>query len=141
MSSRGCPYQCTFCVASQMFGAKFRARSPKSIVDEIEWLIREYGAEAVSFHDDTLTLDNERMMKICEEIKRRKVKIPWGCQTRVDRVSKKLLSMMREAGCHEVSFGVESGSQKIINAIGKGITHEQSEKAVKWSKSEGLFVA
>ncbi|MBC7130661.1 cobalamin B12-binding domain-containing protein, partial [Candidatus Bathyarchaeota archaeon] len=141
MSSRGCPFQCTFCVASQIFGAKFRARSPKNVVDEMEWLRDNYGAEAISFHDDTLTLDKQRMLKICEEIKKRKVELPWGCQTRVDRVSKELLSKMREASCHEASFGVESGSQKIIDAVGKGITHEQCEKAVKWAKEENLFVA
>lgn len=141
MSSRGCPFQCTFCVASQMFGAKFRARSPRSVVDEIEWLIKEYGAEAISFHDDTLTLDNRRMLRICDEIKKRKVEVPWGCQTRADCVSKELLSRMMEAGCHEVSFGVESGSQRIIDAVGKKISREQAEKAVRWSRELSLFVA
>ncbi len=141
ITSRGCPFQCSFCVASQMFGAKFRARSPKNVVDEIEWLRDTYGAEGISFHDDTLTLDRQRIFDICDEIINRKIKIAWGCQTRVDQVSKEVLSKMRKAGCNEVSFGVESGCQRILDAVKKRISIEQSEKAVKWAKEEGLFVA
>ncbi|MEM3441890.1 MAG: radical SAM protein, partial [Candidatus Bathyarchaeia archaeon] len=141
MSSRGCPFQCAFCVASQMFGAKFRARSPKNVVDEMEWLINTYGAEGISFHDDTLTLDKKRTFDICDEIISRKLKIAWGCQTRVDQVSKEVLSKMRRAGCNEVSFGVESGCQRILDAVKKKVSTEQSAKAVKIAKEEGLFVA
>ncbi|MEM2107704.1 MAG: radical SAM protein [Candidatus Bathyarchaeia archaeon] len=141
MTSRGCPFQCSFCVASQMFGAKFRARSPKNVVDEIEWLINTYGAEGISFHDDTLTLDKKRIFDICDEIINRKIKIAWGCQTRVDQVSKEIFAKMRKAGCNEVSFGVESGCQKILDAVKKKVSIEQSINAVKWAKEEDLFVA
>jgi len=141
MSSRGCPFQCTFCVASQMFGAKFRARSPKNVVDELEWARDVYGAEGISFHDDTLTLDRKRMLDICDEIINRKISLPWGCQTRVDQVSKEVLAKMRKAQCNEVSFGVESGCQKILDAVKKRVSIEQCEEAVKWAKEEGLFVA
>jgi radical SAM superfamily enzyme YgiQ (UPF0313 family) len=141
MTSRGCPFQCSFCVASQMFGAKFRARSPKNVVDEIEWLRDTYGAEGISFHDDTLTLDRKRIFDICDEIINRKIRLAWGCQTRVDQVSKEVLAKMRKAGCNEVSFGVESGCQRILDAVKKRVSVEQSENAVKWAKEEGLFVA
>jgi anaerobic magnesium-protoporphyrin IX monomethyl ester cyclase len=141
MTSRGCPFQCSFCVASQMFGAKFRARSPKNVVDELVWLRDEYGAEGVSFHDDTLTLDKKRIVDICDEIISRKAVIPWGCQTRVDTVSKEILAKMHKAGCNEVSFGVESGCQRILDAVHKKVSIEQAERAIKWAKDEGLFVA
>jgi radical SAM superfamily enzyme YgiQ (UPF0313 family) len=141
MSSRGCPFQCSFCVASQMFGAKFRARSPKNVVDEMEWLISTYGAEGISFHDDALTLDKKRIFYICDEIISRKLKIAWGCQTRVDQVSKEVLAKMRRAGCNEVSFGVESGCQRILDAVKKKVSTEQSARAVRIAKEEGLFVA
>ncbi|MEJ5326912.1 MAG: radical SAM protein [Candidatus Bathyarchaeia archaeon] len=141
MSSRGCPFQCSFCVASQMFGAKFRARSPKNVVDEMEWLISTYGAEGISFHDDALTLDKKRIFDICDEIISRKLKIAWGCQTRVDQVSKEVLAKMRRAGCNEVSFGVESGCQRILDAVKKKVSTEQSARAVRIAKEEGLFVA
>ncbi len=140
MSSRGCPFQCSFCVASQMFGAKFRARSAKNVVDELEWLKNTYNAEGISFNDDTLSFDKKRMMDICDEIIKRKIELPWGCQTRVDTVSKEILTKMRQAHCNEVSFGVESGCQRILDAVHKKITIEQAEKAIKLAKNEGLFV-
>jgi radical SAM superfamily enzyme YgiQ (UPF0313 family) len=141
MTSRGCPFQCSFCVASQMFGAKFRARSPKNVVDELEWLKTEYGAEGISFHDDTLTLDKRRIIDICDEMIARKINLPWGCQTRVDTVSEEVLAKMHRAGCNEVSFGVESGCQRILDAVHKKFELSQAEKAIKWAKKEGLFVA
>jgi anaerobic magnesium-protoporphyrin IX monomethyl ester cyclase len=140
MTSRGCPFQCTFCVASQMFGAKFRARSPKNVVDELEWLRDVYGAEGVSFHDDTLTFDRKRILDICDEIMERKIGLPWGCGTRADAVSKEVLAKMRKAQCNEVYFGVESACQKILDSVKKSVSVEQCEKAVKWAKEEGLFV-
>jgi radical SAM superfamily enzyme YgiQ (UPF0313 family) len=140
ITSRGCPYQCTFCVASQMFGKAFRARSIRNVVDELEWLRDEYSADAFTFYDDTFTLDLERALKICEEIKNREIGLPWNCQTRVDHVSEKVLAKMREAGCELVYFGVESGSQKILDAMKKGTTVEQNEKAIKLAKEAGLIV-
>jgi anaerobic magnesium-protoporphyrin IX monomethyl ester cyclase len=141
ITSRGCPFQCSFCVTSQIFGQKFRARSPKNVVDELEWLRDVHGANGVSFYDDTLTLDRKRILEICDEIKNRKIGLPWGCQTRVDQVSKEVLAKMREANCNEVSFGVESGCQNILDAVKKKTSVEQNEKAIKWAKEEGLFVA
>jgi radical SAM superfamily enzyme YgiQ (UPF0313 family) len=141
MTSRGCPFQCSFCVASEIFGAKFRARSCKSVVDELEWLRNEHGANAISFQDDTLTLDRKRILNICTEIEKRKINLPWGCQTRVDQVTKEVLSKMKKASCNLVSFGIESGCQKILDAVKKKITISQAQKAIKWAKDEGLFVA
>jgi radical SAM superfamily enzyme YgiQ (UPF0313 family) len=141
MTSRGCPYQCSYCVSSRISGIQFRARNPNSVVDELEWLRDEYGADAYSFYDDAFTLDIERAKRICEEIKRRKITIPWDCQTRVDHVTKKLLAKMREANCQLISFGVESGCQKILNSVSKQTTIEQNKKAVKWAKEAGLPVS
>lgn len=141
MTSRGCPFQCSFCVASEIFGAQFRARSCKSVVDELEWLRDEHGANAISFQDDTLTFDHRRILDICAEIEKRKINLPWGCQTRVDQVSKEVLSKMKKASCNLVSFGIESGCQKILDAVKKKITISQAQRAIKWAKDEGLFVA
>ncbi len=141
MTSRGCPSQCSFCTTARMFGKAFRARSPKSIVDELEWLRDEHGADAFSFYDDTFTLNTKRAVTICEEIKNRKIGLPWDCQTRVSKVSKELLATMRDANCQQVFFGVESGCQKILDAVNKGTTVEQNRKAIKMAKDAGLFVA
>ncbi|MGB9854255.1 MAG: B12-binding domain-containing radical SAM protein [Candidatus Bathyarchaeales archaeon] len=141
ITSRGCPFQCSFCVTSRMFGKKFRSRKPENVAKELEWLINNYGAGAVSFYDDTLTLDKNRIIKLFEEIKRRRIDIPWDCQTRVDQVSEEILKGMKEANCQQVLFGVESGSQKILSLMKKGTTVEQNEKAIKLAKEAGLFVA
>jgi len=140
MTSRGCPFQCSFCVASQMFGAGFRARSSKNVLDELEWLRDEYGAEGISFQDDTLTFDRKRMLEICDGIIERKIRLPWGCGTRADVVSKEVLAKMQKAHCDEVCFGVESGCQRIRDALKKRVSTEQCENAIKWAKEVGMFV-
>ncbi len=141
MSSRGCPFQCSFCTSSRLFGKQFRARSPRNIVDELEMLRDVYKANAFTFYDDTLTLEKNRIFEICELIKKRKIDIPWDCQTRVDQVSKEVLKKMRETNCQQIFFGVESGCQEILNAISKKTSVEQNEKAIKLAKEAGLFVA
>lgn len=141
MTSRGCPSQCSFCTTARMFGKAFRARRPENIVDELEWLRDVHGADAFSFYDDTFTLDKKRALKICEEIRNREIGLPWDCQTRVSVVSEEILLKMREANCQQVFFGVESGCQKILDAVNKGTTVEQNEKAIRLAKDAGLFVS
>jgi anaerobic magnesium-protoporphyrin IX monomethyl ester cyclase len=141
MTSRGCPSQCSFCTTARMFGKAFRARSPKNVVDELEWLRDTHGADAFSFYDDTFTLDRKRALEICKEIRNREIGLPWDCQTRVSVVSEEILREMREANCQQVFFGVESGCQKILDAVHKGTTVEQNEKAIRLAKDAGLFVS
>ena len=124
-----------------MFGKEYRARSPKNIVDELEFLRNVYGADAFTFYDDTLTLDKSRIFKICEQIKSRKIGLPWDCQTRSDQVSKEVLARMKKANCQQIFFGVESGCQKILDTVKKRTSIAQNEKAIKWAKDAGLFVA
>jgi radical SAM superfamily enzyme YgiQ (UPF0313 family) len=140
MTSRGCPFQCSFCVASQMFGARFRGRSPKNVLDELEWLRDKHGAEGLSFHDDTLAFDRKRIIEICEGIDERRIVLPWGCGTRADTVTKDVLAKMRKAHCNEICFGVESGCQRIRDSLKKKVSTEQCENAIKWAKDEGIFV-
>jgi len=141
ITSRGCPFQCAFCLASHMCGKGFRARRPKNVVDELEWLKDTYGAEAFAFYDDTFTYDNRRAFAICEEMRNRKFNLPWDCRTRVDRVTPELLTTLRKTNCLLIHFGVESGSQKMLNAMRKGTTVEQNASAIKWAKEAGISVA
>jgi anaerobic magnesium-protoporphyrin IX monomethyl ester cyclase len=141
ITSRGCPFQCSFCTTSRILGKEYRARSPKNIVDELEFLKNTYGADAFTFYDDTLTLDKNRIFKICEGIKARKINLPWDCQTRVDQVSREVLAEMRATKCQQVFFGVESGCQEILDAVKKRTTVEQNAKAIELAKEAGLFVA
>jgi len=141
ITSRGCPFQCTFCLVSRMCGKRFRARSPKKVVDELEWLRDTYEADAFSFYDDTFTFDKKRAREICHEMKNRNVDLPWDCRTRVDQVTRELLAEMRDANCQLVHFGIESGSQKMLDTMKKGTTVEQNEKAIRWAKEVGLSFA
>ena len=140
ISSRGCPYACPFCVASQMFGQQFRARSPKNVLDEMEWLRDEYGAEGIAFQDDTLTFSKQRAIEICDGIIERKIGLHWGCGTRADVVTKEVLVKMAKAHCDETMFGVESGCQRMRDVLKKRLTTDQCENAIKWTKDVGIFV-
>ena len=141
ITSRGCPFQCSFCTTSRILGRQYRARSPKNIGNELELLKREYNADSFTFYDDTLTLDKKRIFDICDEIKSRKINIPWDCQTRVDQISEEILAKMKANNCQQVFFGAESGCQDILNAVNKRTTVEQNETAIKMAKKAGLFVA
>ena len=140
-ASRGCVFWCEFCATVRMHGRKFRMRSPKNIVDELEFLHKTYDANQFTFYDDAFTVDQGRVAEICWEIRKRKLKIKWDCETRVDMVTKELLCNMRDAGCIAVWFGVESGSQRVIDAMGKGLLLTQTMHAFNWAKeSTPIFV-
>lgn len=139
-SARGCIGRCTFCF--RLTRGYIRSRSPENVIDEIERDVSEYGAESVIFMDESFTADPERTRELCASMIRRNVhkKAHWLCETRVDRVDRELLVYMKEAGCSHISFGIESGSQKIMDANKKGITLKQAEDAIKTAKEVGLQV-
>jgi radical SAM superfamily enzyme YgiQ (UPF0313 family) len=139
MTSRGCIYWCQFCSTVRMHGRKYRMRSPKNIVDELELLHKTYGATKFTFLDDVFTLDKARIEEICGEIKNRKLRIQWSCGTRVDMVTKELLLKMKDAGCNAVWFGVESGCQNVLDDMNKGISPAITMKALSWVREIGLI--
>jgi anaerobic magnesium-protoporphyrin IX monomethyl ester cyclase len=139
VTSRGCVYWCEFCSAVRMFGRRYRMRSPKNVVDELEYLHNTYGADEFTFYDDAFTVNQSRVEEICREIHNRKLRITWDCGTRVDMVTRDLLQKMREAGCIAVWFGVEAGSQRVIDAMKKGFTPNKTKKAFKLAKEAGLM--
>jgi len=139
VSSRGCPYQCIFCLWPRtMYGRKFRKRSSRNVVDEVQNVVDEYGVDEIYFDDDCLTLDRNRLIKICKEIVRRNIDVKWMCQARVDNVNQEILEAMKKAGCHYIKYGVESGSQEMLDAMKKGITLEQIRKAFKATRKVGI---
>ena len=138
ITSRGCPYRCTFCASYLTTGYRFRARSPEYVVREIEHLVDNYGIELISFVDDTFTVDQERAKRICNLIIDRGIDSDWFCFARVDTVSRELLELMKKAGCYALLYGIESANQKVLKDIKKGITPDQARRALKISNELGL---
>jgi len=138
MSSRGCPFSCIFCSSSALFGKIWRARSPENVIEEIKLLKYKYKIREIEFLDDTFTLNNKRVGKICELLIRENLGISWACSSRVDTINQSLIEKLKKAGCHTIYLGIESGSQKILNIISKGITLTQSEKTISLIKKANL---
>ncbi|UCE29505.1 MAG: radical SAM protein [Candidatus Bathyarchaeota archaeon] len=139
VSSRGCPYQCVFCLWPRtMYGRKFRKRSMANVVDEVQHVVEDCGVDEIYFDDDCLTLDRNRLLQICEEIVRRHVKVKWMCQARVDNADDEVLKAMKQAGCHYIKYGVESGSQEMLDAMKKGITLDKVRRAFKLTRKAGI---
>lgn len=138
MTSRGCPFQCAYC-SKDVFKDNFRFASPKRVCDELEELISKYNAKEIHFYDDDFTINMERAGQICDEILRRGIKIRWSCTTRVDLVNERLLRKMKQAGCWLIAYGVESGSQEILNGINKGYTVEKVISSFAITKKIGIL--
>lgn len=139
VSSRGCPYGCTYCLwPGTLVGKKVRMRSPENVVNEIQQLVDKYGVDNIYFDDDTINFDINRLIRICRLIQERKIKIKWIAQARVDRVSEDLVKEMKNSGCSIIYFGVESGSAEMLKRIRKGINKEKAEMAFKLAKKYNI---
>lgn len=137
ITSRGCPARCTFCDTGGV-GAKIRGFSANYVIGMLEHLIERYGVTDFLFYDDTFAALKPRVKEICETIIEKKMNIHWSCCSRVDLVNPEMLRLMRKAGCWQLEYGIESGSQKIINSMAKHITLEKVEKALRWTKEAGI---
>ena len=137
-TSRGCPYSCRFC-NKIIFGKNFRSKSVKRVVNEMEYMLNE-GFGEIHVIDDGFSIDLRRAEDICDEIIERRLNFPWTLMNgiRVDRINEVLFLKLKRAGCYRVAFGIESGNQDILNKVGKGVTLDQVEKAVKMAKRFGL---
>lgn len=143
ISSRGCPYKCTYCqpTLETIFGKKIRKRRPKNIVDEIEYLKDKYKINAFMFQDDTLIFDKKWVEGICDEILKRGLKLIWGCNVRANLVSEDLFIKMKKAGLRKVFMGIESGSQRVLDEVyDKRITLKQVKDAARILKKIGLKI-
>ena len=123
-----------------MGGREIRFMSAERVVREMNHINRVYGMRYIHFWDDTFTLNLPRLNRILDLIKKRKMDIAWSCGTRVDAVNKEIIQRMADAGCVKINFGVESGVETILKSIGKHITLEHAEKAVKWAARAGIYV-
>lgn len=137
VTSRGCPFKCVFCVGSRMVGRKVRYFDVERVVDEFEELSK-MGFRQINIVDDLFTSNRERCIKICEAISERGINHEWTAFARVDTVSPDLLDAMRKAGCTTLCFGIESGSQQILDKVKKKINLEMCRKAVDICKDAGI---
>lgn len=137
LTSRGCPYRCVYCSKS-IFGSVYRYKSVDGVIEEIKHLIDNFGIREIMFYDDSFTINRERIILLCEEFVRMGLDIPWSCETRVNLVDKELLAHMKNAGCYMISYGVESGSQDILNTLCKDITLEQIKNAFGLTHDAGI---
>lgn len=135
-TSRGCPFKCLFCDRPQL-GKNFRARSAQSVVNEME-ACQKMGIQEIFIYDDTFGIDRQRVLDICSKIQKRKLKIAWDVRTRVDTVDQEIIQTMKNANCQRIHYGVEAGTQKILNILRKDITLEQVEKAFKITEKIGI---
>ena len=140
MTSRGCPYNCVFCSSRALFGRRVRFHSVNYVVDEIEHILNKYKSEMILFADDTFSINEKRAIKICREIRRRKLDFTFYAQLRADTTTDKLVKELVKAGCKRVTIGAESGSQRILNILKKGITPKQTLNSCKIVKKYGLFL-
>jgi anaerobic magnesium-protoporphyrin IX monomethyl ester cyclase len=120
ITSRGCPSQCTFCDTT-IFGTRFRKRSAANVVEELILLRERYGVKEIAFVDDTFTVNKDRVYEIFNLLKERKVYFDWTCMSRINTVDYDFLKFMRDNGCWHISFGIESGNEKILKTIRKNI--------------------
>lgn len=139
-SGRGCPYDCIYCVMPMISNRKSRYHSPEYMIKQFEWLINSLDIHLWMLWDEIATLDRKKMEKMCEMLIEKKLneKCKWFCTTRVDAFDYELGKLMKQAGCRMISFGLESGSQYILDINKKGISLEQSRLAVKAARENGI---
>lgn len=142
ITSRGCPFNCDFCSCSAFSGTKWRTRSLQNILKEIDLLYSKYGYRAISFLDDNFTLSPGRVMELCETMIKKSWDIFWYAFSRVDTIVKNenMIQLMKKAGLSQVFVGFESGSQEVLDKIGKKVTVEKAYKAMEILKRHGVRV-
>lgn len=139
ITSRGCPGQCVFC-DNRMFGNKLRAHSAEYVIGMIEYLQKNYGIKDIFFEDDNFLVFTQRIRDFCKLLKEKKIGLTFSVMGRVDAVTPEKLRLLKSAGCWQVGYGCESGSQIILNNINKKVTIEQIKKALRMTKEAGLKI-
>jgi radical SAM superfamily enzyme YgiQ (UPF0313 family) len=138
VTSRGCPAECRFCIKHVSYGRAVRFRSPEDVLAEIEQLVG-LGVHDIHMYADLFTLNREHVMGICRGIVERGLELRWTCNSRVDFVDREMLQAMAGAGCWMISWGIESGDDRMLRRMHKGITTDRVEQALRWAKEAGIM--
>lgn len=141
-ASRGCPYHCIFCAWPQIIygGSNYRTRDPVKVIDELEFLITKCGFKSVYFDDDTFNIGKPRILALCDEMRRRSIRIPWAIMARADTMDKEMLEAMADRGLRALKYGVESGDQGILDNCGKNLKLDKVREAVAFTKNLGINI-
>jgi len=137
ITARGCPYHCRWCSHS-VYGKTHRRRSPESVVSEVEWIVERYAPDMLWMADDVFTIHPGWIFEYAKEMKKRRMSIPFECITRADRVNERIVETLAELGCFRVWIGSESGSQRILDAMQRGVRVEQVREAVRLLRAQGI---
>lgn len=138
VTTRGCPSTCYFCSSPDFWGKRVRFRSPRAIVEEIRYIREKFGLIYFSIRDDTFTADRGRVLEFCSLLQKQEANILWNCQSRVNAIDEELVIAMKRAGCECIQLGVESGSPRILQQLGKKITPAQIELACRLIREVGI---
>ena len=138
ITSRGCPYACTFCDA-EMTPRQYRAMGPQQTVDLMEFLLDTYNPPQLVLFDDLFTIQRKRVIAICKEIVHRDMCFEWVCESRVDTMDFEMLRWLRKAGCVKIYYGLESGSPSMLNTMKKGVTTEKVRHGAKLNRQIGMY--
>lgn len=139
ISSRGCVFDCKYCASVQFWGKRWRFRSPENVLEEIRYVIEEHGIRSLYFFDDNFPVNKERAIAICEGIISSRWTLKWACCSHVKMMNRELLEVMKASGCVTIDFGVESGSDKILNTINKRQTREDIKKTFDLVHQAGIL--
>jgi anaerobic magnesium-protoporphyrin IX monomethyl ester cyclase len=137
MTSRGCPGKCTYCLGSYL-GGRVRMHSVKYIIDEIIMLQRDYGIKEICFYDDTFTAFKMKVREFCRTVIDEKIDITWVCFARIDFIDEETLKLMKQAGCHQIMYGIESGDEQILKNIKKMTRLDKAKEVVDMTKKTGI---
>src|SRR3984957_17432989 len=137
ITARGCPYKCRWC-SHQVFGQTHRRRNSLLVVDEVEWLLNTYTPDIVWVSDDVFTINHQWLRQYAAEMRARGLRIPFECISRADRLNSEMLDLLAELGCFRIWIGSESGSQRILDSMDRGVKIEQVQQAVAMSRERGI---
>jgi len=139
LGSKGCPYNCSFCSNNSQWKRQVTSRSAKNIFKEIRLLYKKYNVNYIWFQDETFTLNKEKVIELCDKIIKSGMKIYFGCMSRINMIDKELLGIMKKAGWHHISYGIESGDQKTLNKMDKMIDLKNAKKVIKMTLDNGII--
>jgi len=140
VTSRGCPFRCTFCMAKTAWGRKTRFRSVKNVVDEIEEDFKKYKHVDFTFHDELFTASRQRVLDFCQELLRRQLHVKWFCQARCGSIDEEMAKIMKKAGCEMIGFGFESGDEQILKSMKKDNSLEKAKESAKICQKTGIRI-